>query len=118
VRSLDELKIDRSRNDRSAAVRFVWPLLGLLVLGGGAGWSWWDAAHVSVVRTAAVRQPVSSDGPPTVLNAYGYVTARLQSPHALDRTALATASAPCVCDTSKHTIRRGTTLSPSRSCSS
>ena len=79
VTSLDELKIDRSGNDRSGAARIVWPLLGLLVLGGGAGWRWWDAAQVSVVRTAAVRRTVSSAGPPTVLSASGYVTARLQS---------------------------------------
>ena len=47
--------------------------------GGMAGWRWWDASQVPVVRTAAVRQTVAGDGQPTVLNASGYVTARLQS---------------------------------------
>ncbi len=47
--------------------------------GGMAAWRWWDASQVPVVRTAAVRQTVAGDGQPTVLNASGYVTARLQS---------------------------------------
>ncbi len=79
--SLDELKIDRSRDGRSPVARIVWPLVGLLVLAGAgfAGWRWWDEARIPVVRTAAVRQTVPADGQPTVLNASGYVTARLQS---------------------------------------
>ena len=79
--SLDELKIDRSRGGRSWAIRIVWLLLGLVVLAGAgvAGWRWWEEARIPVVRTAAVRQTVPADGQPTVLNASGYVTARLQS---------------------------------------
>ena len=79
--SLDELKIDRSRDGRSWVARIVWLLLILLIAGaaGAAGWSWWEQARIPVVRTAAVRQTVAADGQPTVLNASGYVTARLQS---------------------------------------
>ena len=79
--SLDELKIDRSRNGRSWVGRVVWPVLALVVAGTGglAGWRWWEEARIPVVSTALVRQTVSADGQPTVLNASGYVTARLQS---------------------------------------
>ena len=79
--SLDELKIDRSRDGRSRIARSIWLVVILVVLGGGgvAGWRWWEEARIPVVRTAAVRQTVPADGQPTVLNASGYVTARLQS---------------------------------------
>ena len=79
--SLDELKIDRSRDGRSRITRSIWLVVILVVLGGGgvAGWRWWEEARIPVVRTAAVRQTVPADGQPTVLNASGYVTARLQS---------------------------------------
>ncbi len=79
--SLDELKIDRSRTGRSWVGRVVWPVLALVVAGTGglAGWRWWEEARIPVVSTALVRQTVSADGQPTVLNASGYVTARLQS---------------------------------------
>ena len=79
--SLDELKIDRSRNGRSWVGRIVWLVLLLVVAGTGAaaGWRWWEEARIPVVSTAAVRRTVAADGQPTVLNASGYVTARLQS---------------------------------------
>ena len=79
--SLDELKIDRSRDGRSWVARIVWLVVILVVLGAGgaAGWRWWEEARIPVVRTAAVRQSLPADGQPTVLNASGYVTARLQS---------------------------------------
>ena len=79
--SLDELKIDRSGGGPSRVARSVWFLALLVILGGGgaAGWRWWEEARIPVVRTAAVRQTVPADGQPTVLNASGYVTARLQS---------------------------------------
>ena len=79
--SLDELKIDRSRNGRSWVGRIVWLVLLLVVTGTGAaaGWRWWEEARIPVVSTAAVRRTVAADGQPTVLNASGYVTARLQS---------------------------------------
>ena len=79
--SLDELKIDRSRR------RYAWvaPLMGTIGAiaitgaGGLAAWRWWDASQVPTVRAVAVRQTVAGDEQPTVLNASGYVTARLQS---------------------------------------
>ena len=79
--SLDELKIDRSRSGRSWVGRIAWLVLVLVVTGAGAaaGWRWWEEARIPVVRTAAVRRTVAADGQPTVLNASGYVTARLQS---------------------------------------
>ncbi|MYB18629.1 MAG: efflux RND transporter periplasmic adaptor subunit [Holophagales bacterium] len=79
--SLDELKIDRSRGGRSGIVRIVWLTLVLAALGGGglAGWLWWEGARIPAVRTAMVRQTLPADGQPTVLNASGYVRARLQS---------------------------------------
>ena len=79
--SLDELKIDRSRDGRSRVAWIAWLAAGLVLLGGGgaAGWRWWQEARVPAVRTAAVRQAAPADGQPTVLNASGYVTARLQS---------------------------------------
>ena len=79
--SLDELKIDRSPGGRSWVARIAGLLVILAIAGGGglAGWRWWEEARIPVVRTAAVRQTVAADGQPTVLNASGYVTARLQS---------------------------------------
>ena len=79
--SLDELKIDRSRR------RYGWiaPLMGVIGViaiigaGGVAAWRWWDASQVPTVTTAPVRQTVAGDQQPTVLNASGYVTARLQA---------------------------------------
>ncbi len=79
--SLEELKIDRSRGGRSRGVRILWLFLVLAILGGaGFGiWRWWEEARIPVVRTAVVRQTLAADSQPTVLNASGYVTARLQS---------------------------------------
>ena len=84
--SLDELKIDRSqerprRDGRFPLARIAWVLLGAAVLGaaGTAGWRWWLEASVPVVRTAAVRETLPADGQPTVLNASGYVAARVQA---------------------------------------
>ena len=79
--SLEELKIDRSRGGRSRIVRILWLFLVLAILGGTGfgGWRWWEEARIPVVRTAVVRQTLPADGQPTVLNASGYVTARLQS---------------------------------------
>ena len=82
--SLDELKIDRSRGGRPRIVRIIWAVLFLAVLSGGgtASWRWWEESRPRDVRTAVVRQTLPVDGQPTVptvLNASGYVTARLRS---------------------------------------
>ena len=80
--SLDELKIDRTPTRRPVSARIGWSILAVAAAGAGlAGWSWWSDAAAPVVRTAAVRRTTAGDGQsqPTVLNASGYVTARLQS---------------------------------------
>ncbi len=46
---------------------------------GRWGWRWWKEALLPVVRTVVVRQALSADGQPMVLNASGYVPAHLQS---------------------------------------
>ncbi len=79
--SLDALKIDRSPNDRSRVARTLWFVLVAAVVGAGgaAGWRWWEEARITVVRAVPVRQALPANGQPTILNASGYVTARLQS---------------------------------------
>ena len=79
--SLDALKIDRSPNDRSRVARTLWLVLVAAVVGAGgaAGWRWWEAARIPAVRAVPVRQALPANGQPTILNASGYVTARLQS---------------------------------------
>ncbi len=79
--SLDALKIDRSPNDRSWVARTLWFVFVAAVvgIGGAAGWRWWEEARIPVVRAVPVRQALLANGQPTILNASGYVTARLQS---------------------------------------
>ena len=79
--SLDDLKIDRSRKGRPALRWALWVLVLLVAVGGGgaAAWQWWTESQVPTVVTTVVRQTTAGDGQPTVLNASGYVTARLQA---------------------------------------
>ena len=78
--SLDDLKIDRSRERRTSFAWVAWLVVLLLLAGGGAaGWVWWQDAQTPVVTTAAVYQTTAGDSQPTVLNASGYVTARRQA---------------------------------------
>ena len=79
--SLDALRIDRSSNDRSGVARTLWLVLVAAAVGGGgaAGWHWWEEAQIPVVRAVPVRQSLLANGQPTILNASGYVTARLRS---------------------------------------
>ncbi len=78
-RSLDELRIDRSRDSRSRR----WPVIFVLLLLVGAvaagGWRWWTSTQVLRVEAAPVRLTTAEDAQPAVLNASGYVTARLQA---------------------------------------
>ena len=78
--SLDELRIDRSRDSRSRR----WPVVFVLLLLVGAvvaagGWRWWSSTQVLRVEAAPVRLTTAEDAQPAVLNASGYVTARLQA---------------------------------------
>ena len=78
--SLDDLKIDRSRERRMSLAWVAWVILLLVLAGGGAaGWVWWQDAQTPVVTTAVVYQTTAGDSRPTVLNASGYVTARRQA---------------------------------------
>ena len=78
--SLDELRIDRSRDGRRWG---RWVAAGLVAAavaaGGSLGWRWWAEARVPTVGTAAVRATAAGGGQPAVLNASGYVTARRQA---------------------------------------
>ena len=78
--SLDDLKIDRSRERRTSFAWVAWVVLFLVLAGGGAaGWVWWQDARTPVVSTALVYQTTAGESQPTVLNASGYVTARRQA---------------------------------------
>ena len=78
--SLDDLKIDRSRERRTSFAWVAWLVILLVLAGGGAaGWVWWQDAQTPVVTTATVYQTTAGDSQPTVLNASGYVTARRQA---------------------------------------
>ncbi len=77
--SLDDLRIDRSRNSGSRRWPFVVIVLLLIGVAGGVGWRWWSTAQIVQVVTAAVRLTTAADAQPAVLNASGYVTARLQA---------------------------------------
>ena len=78
--SLDDLKIDRSRERRTSFAWVAWLVVLLVLAGGGAaGWVWWQDAQTPVVTTAVVYQTTAGDSQPTVLNASGYVTARRQA---------------------------------------
>ena len=78
--SLDDLKIDRSRERRKSFAWVAWLLVLVVLAGGGAaGWVWWQDAQTPVVTTAVVYETTAGDSQPTVLNASGYVTARRQA---------------------------------------
>ena len=78
--SLDDLRIDRSRERRTSFAWVAWLVVLLVLAGGGAaGWVWWQDAQTPVVTTAAVYRTTAGDSRPTVLNASGYVTARRQA---------------------------------------
>ncbi len=89
---LKELRIDRNDQSRkSGSGRFALGLLTiLLVVSAGLGWWWLSRTAAAEVRLGSVEQepagagsdPAAGDSPgaaPTVLDASGYVTARLQA---------------------------------------
>jgi len=76
--SLDELRIERKPEGGGSAGR--WIVLAIFLLAGaGAAWFYWPGGtKATPVRTAVVREQ-SRQTAGTVLNASGYVTARLRA---------------------------------------
>jgi RND family efflux transporter MFP subunit len=80
---LNELRIDKGERDADAsgAPRWLWPVVGVVVVLGlvGAG-AWWLLLGRGVtVQTADAVASGASAGPAAVLQATGYVTARRQA---------------------------------------
>lgn len=76
-RSLDDLKIDRSGEDRRSSRSWLWAGLAvMLLLAGGTFWALRGRAKEVVVVAA---RETELGGAQTVLNASGYVTARRQA---------------------------------------
>ncbi len=78
---LKELHIDRTEKARGPGGGLALAILALLlVAAAGAGWWWYRQTAVAEVRLAAVEQTAAGDtAAATVLDASGYVTARLQA---------------------------------------
>ncbi len=78
---LKELHIDRSDKPRKGGGGYTLALIALLlVLAAAIGWWWLDGNAAAEVRLAPVEQVSSSDfASTTVLDASGYVTARLRA---------------------------------------
>ena len=81
--SLDDLRIDRSREDvdrrsdsRVRRTGLVIVVLILAALAGAGAWWWFAGDGALAVTVAPVRQTTAGDTRPAVLNASGYVTAR------------------------------------------
>ena len=81
--SLDDLRIDRSREDvdrrsdsRVRRTGLVIVVLILAALAGAGAWWWFAGDGALTVTVAPVRQTTAGDTRPAVLNASGYVTAR------------------------------------------
>jgi RND family efflux transporter MFP subunit len=77
--SLSDLRIDDHARYGGQRRTGVWVLVAVLVMGGAAGaWVWLRAPRAVPVQVAAVTELGGSEagGPPAVLNASGYVTAR------------------------------------------
>ncbi len=79
---LKELRIDRNEKaGRKSGGGFALALLALLLVSAAAGGWWWTSRHAAAtVRVAPVeRTAAGAAGSATVLDASGYVTARLQA---------------------------------------
>ncbi len=78
---LKELRIDRSEKAGKSGGGFVLAVLAvLLVLAAGFGWWWYRQNAAAEVTVAPVEQTAAGDvASATVLDASGYVTARLQA---------------------------------------
>ncbi len=77
---LKELHIDRTEKSRGGGGLAVAILAVLLVLAAGLGWWWYRQNAAAEVSVAAVEQVSAGDAAPAaVLDASGYVTARLRA---------------------------------------
>ena len=79
---LDQLRIDRSDDEKPARTPLIVAVvIVLLLVVGGAGWWYWQSQKaISVeVATAAAPSAAASSEPNAVLQATGYVTARRQA---------------------------------------
>ncbi len=77
---LKELHIDRTEKPGKGGSFALALLALLLVLAAGFAWWWFDRNAAATVRTAAVESVSTADAPAsTVLDASGYVTARLRA---------------------------------------
>jgi hypothetical protein len=75
--SLDDLKIDRSGEDRHSSRGWIWiSVLVVLLIAGGAFLAFRGSPKQVVVASA---READVGGAQTVLNASGYVTARRQA---------------------------------------
>lgn len=73
--SIDDLRIDRSRQPRTAPVLLLLVIIVVVGAGAFAAW-WWMGERPVAVRVASVVQEEAGGAKSAVLNASGYVTAR------------------------------------------
>jgi RND family efflux transporter MFP subunit len=76
--TLDGLRIDRPRNDRTGTPAWVWVLVVLVVV-AGVGVAWAMVSRRGVEVRVAEAKAVAQEARGAVLNASGYVTARRQA---------------------------------------
>ena len=77
--AIEQLRIDRSATSHQPRRPWLWLVVLLIVLAGGAAWWWLSRPTAATVSTAvAIRRTARVERDP-VLNASGYVTARLQA---------------------------------------
>lgn len=78
-KAIDALRIDRTQaSARRVPAGLMVAVLVLAAAGAGVAWYFMGPRPV-VVRTAVAREIASNDGPATLLNASGYVTARREA---------------------------------------